>query len=314
MASKRKEIESILSKGTSEAARLHVYIHHYMSLLYKRYLNQKQKIMNMGMKNVSKEMIQMPIALSLKSWSKPSTLIVILWQCDGATDLIGDFVVKSAMGRGVHGMIVHPSLISINREWKMPFFLTLQSVQTLSDPKVIDRIKKKLFGAIVITRKIILEGGLVVDDGSGSGSGSGVAVGANDASLTVFERTNHYDYNHTGYTDFAPSSECSVCKCQDCKAKHDRVCTDWSTIEAYQDKMGNPFDVEYVEGIAQQSIGSLNCGIFVATSIEYLSDELQVPNDELDAGLHRKKYSTLLWIYGEAKAQKPYASNIKDPR
>ncbi|KAF3671057.1 hypothetical protein FXO38_06776 [Capsicum annuum] len=105
MASKRKEIESSLSKGTSEAARLHVYIHHYMSLLYKRYLNQKQKIMNMGMKNVSKEMIQMLIALPLKSWSKPSTLIVILWQCNGATDLIGDFVVKSAMSRGVHGMV-----------------------------------------------------------------------------------------------------------------------------------------------------------------------------------------------------------------
>ncbi|PHU09227.1 hypothetical protein BC332_21087 [Capsicum chinense] len=185
MASNRKEIESNLSKGTSEAARLHVYIHHYMSLLYKRYLNQKQKIMNMGMKNVSKEMIQMLIALPLKSWSKPSTLIVILWQCNGATDLIGDFVVKSAMGRGVH---------------------------------------------------------------------------------------------------------------------------------AYQDKMGNPFDVEYVEGIAQQSIGSLNCGIFVATYIEYLSDGSQVPNDGLDARLHRKKYSTLLWIYGEAKAQKPYASNIKDLR
>ncbi|PHT71992.1 hypothetical protein T459_22777 [Capsicum annuum] len=36
-----------------------------------------------------------------------------------------------------------------------------------------------------------------------------------------------------------------------------KVHTDWSTIEAYQDKMGNPFDVQYVEGIAQQTIGSL---------------------------------------------------------
>ncbi|PHU02847.1 hypothetical protein BC332_28098 [Capsicum chinense] len=36
-----------------------------------------------------------------------------------------------------------------------------------------------------------------------------------------------------------------------------KVRTDWSTIEAYRDKMGNPFDVEYVEGIAQQPIGSL---------------------------------------------------------
>ncbi|PHT47576.1 hypothetical protein CQW23_11784 [Capsicum baccatum] len=36
-----------------------------------------------------------------------------------------------------------------------------------------------------------------------------------------------------------------------------KVHTDWSTIEAYRDKMANPFDVQYVEGIAQQTIGSL---------------------------------------------------------
>ena len=36
-----------------------------------------------------------------------------------------------------------------------------------------------------------------------------------------------------------------------------KVCTDWSMIEAYQDKIANPFDVQYVDGIAQQTIGSL---------------------------------------------------------
>ncbi|PHU08792.1 hypothetical protein BC332_20652 [Capsicum chinense] len=30
-----------------------------------------------------------------------------------------------------------------------------------------------------------------------------------------------------------------------------KFCTDWSTIEPYRDKMANPFDVQYVEGIAQ---------------------------------------------------------------
>ncbi|PHT51688.1 hypothetical protein CQW23_06150 [Capsicum baccatum] len=30
-----------------------------------------------------------------------------------------------------------------------------------------------------------------------------------------------------------------------------KICTDWSTIEAYRDKMANPFDVQYVDGIAQ---------------------------------------------------------------
>ncbi|PHT94707.1 hypothetical protein T459_02589 [Capsicum annuum] len=93
-----------------------------------------------------------------------------------------------------------------------------------------------------------------------------------------------------------------------------KVRTDWSTIEAYRDEIDNPFDVQYVDGIAQQTIGSLDCGPFVAAYAEYLSDELQVPNNGLDAGLLRKRYVALLWKYGEAKAQKPYATNVKDPR
>ncbi|PHU25676.1 hypothetical protein BC332_04008 [Capsicum chinense] len=92
------------------------------------------------------------------------------------------------------------------------------------------------------------------------------------------------------------------------------VRTNWSTIEAYRDKMANPFDVQYVDGIGQQIIGSLDYGPFVAAYAEYLSDELQVPNDGLDAGLLRKRYAAILWKYGEAKAQKPYATDIKDPR
>ncbi|KAM3322699.1 hypothetical protein P3S67_003850 [Capsicum chacoense] len=48
------------------------------------------------------------------------------------------------------------------------------------------------------------------------------AVGANDAHLTVF-KTNYYEYDHIGYTDFASPSECSACKCQDYRAKHDVV-------------------------------------------------------------------------------------------
>ncbi|PHU00519.1 hypothetical protein BC332_30306 [Capsicum chinense] len=93
-----------------------------------------------------------------------------------------------------------------------------------------------------------------------------------------------------------------------------KVCTDWSTIEAYRDKMANPFDVQYVEGISQQTIGSLDCGPFVTVYVEYLSDGLQVPNDGLDAGLLQKRYAALLGKYGEVKAQKPYATDVKDPR
>ncbi|PHU02455.1 hypothetical protein BC332_27706 [Capsicum chinense] len=42
--------------------------------------------------------------------------------------------------------------------------------------------------------------------------------------------------------------------------------------------------------------------------------ELQAPNDGLDAGLLCKIYAYILWKYGEAKAQKPYATDVKDPR
>ncbi|PHU20549.1 hypothetical protein BC332_11700 [Capsicum chinense] len=90
--------------------------------------------------------------------------------------------------------------------------------------------------------------------------------------------------------------------------------TDWSTIEAYRDKIGNPFDIQYVEGISQQTIGSLNCGLFVAAYAEYLIEGLQVPNDGLDVRLLCKRYISLLFNYIEAKAQKLYASYIKDPR
>ncbi|KAF3657460.1 putative protein EIN4-like [Capsicum annuum] len=93
-----------------------------------------------------------------------------------------------------------------------------------------------------------------------------------------------------------------------------KVRTDWSMIEAYWDKMANLFDVQYVDGIAHQTIGSLDCGPFISAYAEYLSDGLQVPNDGLNAGLLRKRYAALLWKHREAKAQKPYAIDVKDPR
>ncbi|KAF3651759.1 hypothetical protein FXO38_16442 [Capsicum annuum] len=121
---------------------------------------------------------------------------------------------------------VHPSLVPTNQELKIPFFLTLRSVQTLSDPKVIDRINMELFGATTIIRKIILEGRLVaVDSRNGNGvvgGGSGAAVGSNYAPLTVF-KTNHYEYDHTGYTNFTSPSKCSAYKCQESFLSRDRL-------------------------------------------------------------------------------------------
>ncbi|PHT33033.1 hypothetical protein CQW23_29370 [Capsicum baccatum] len=91
-----------------------------------------------------------------------------------------------------------------------------------------------------------------------------------------------------------------------------KIRTDWSTIKAYRDKMANPFAVQYIDGITQQTIGSLDCGPFVAAYAEYLSDGLQVPNDVLDVRLLRKRYAALLWKYREAKAQKSYTTDVKD--
>ncbi|PHT54948.1 hypothetical protein CQW23_03434 [Capsicum baccatum] len=95
---------------------------------------------------------------------------------------------------------------------------------------------------------------------------------------------------------------------------YQKVRADWSMIEEYWDKMGNLFDVQYFEGISQQTIGSLDCNFFVAAYAEYLSDGLQVPNNGLDEELLRKIYAALLWKYREAKAQKSYTIDIKDPR
>ncbi|PHU05410.1 hypothetical protein BC332_26232 [Capsicum chinense] len=43
-----------------------------------------------------------------------------------------------------------------------------------------------------------------------------------------------------------------------------KVHTDWSTIEVYRDKMANPFNVKYVDRISQQTIGILDCSSFVS--------------------------------------------------
>ncbi|KAF3653380.1 hypothetical protein FXO37_17001 [Capsicum annuum] len=68
---------------------------------------------------------------------------------------------------------------------------------------------------------------------------------------------------------------------------------------------------DYSEWIAH---ADRDYGPFVAAYVEYLSDGLQVPNDVLDAGLLPKRYAALLWKYEEAKAQKLYATDVKDPR
>ncbi|PHT90850.1 hypothetical protein T459_05963 [Capsicum annuum] len=74
-----------------------------------------------------------------------------------------------------------------------------------------------------------------------------------------------------------------------------------------------PFDVEYVEDIAQQVSGSLDCGVFMTGYEEFLSDQMQIPSSNLDAEYLRKRYATLLWNYEVKKAKKIYSSDHDDP-
>ncbi|PHT38174.1 hypothetical protein CQW23_21747 [Capsicum baccatum] len=64
--------------------------------------------------------------------------------------------------------------------------------------------------------------------------------------------------------------------------------------------MANTFDVQYIDRIAQQIIVSLDCGPFVVSYTEYLSDGLQVPNDRLNIELLRKRYAA---FYGNMEIQ-----------
>ncbi|PHU17297.1 hypothetical protein BC332_12992 [Capsicum chinense] len=62
--------------------------------------------------------------------------------------------------------------------------------------------------------------------------------------------------------------------------KKDR--TDWSLLDAYKEKSDHhAFDVHIVDGIVQQSSGTLDCGLFVTAYAEFLSDRHQIPSQSL---------------------------------
>ncbi|PHU23030.1 hypothetical protein BC332_08137 [Capsicum chinense] len=271
MVLKRTKTESSPSKGTSEAARLHPPLYE----LALQVLSQSgAEYDEHGEKEYFKRDDADANSPSTEELVKAFSIdrYPVRMQCDDATDLMGDFVVKSAMGKSFDAfrkILLEQKLDAYFRDSCFGKYLDLLGdnnarfqmkmiyellkrrfmyenkdkmdeiwinycgmlvcfgwkefaiVTGLKYPKVIDKIKIELFGATTITRKIILKGGLVVIDGA-VGGGSGAAVEANDAPFIIF-KANHYEYDHTGYTDFAFPSECSVCKCQDCRAKHDVV-------------------------------------------------------------------------------------------
>ncbi|KAH0737467.1 hypothetical protein KY290_036172 [Solanum tuberosum] len=126
-----------------------------------------------------------------------------------------------------HDIIVHPWLVPTEQELLMPFFLTLEIIDTKSDPTV-DLIKKELAGATTIRREAHIVSGDaddvaldvdvdvnidvdIGDTGAKSGGEHVDDVGGIYGGFTPFS-------GHT--TSFAPSSSsCSACKCEECKNK-----------------------------------------------------------------------------------------------
>ncbi|PHU14084.1 hypothetical protein BC332_15289, partial [Capsicum chinense] len=93
-----------------------------------------------------------------------------------------------------------------------------------------------------------------------------------------------------------------------------KECTEWLFIDAYKEKMyQHAFNVHIIDGIAQQSSGTLDCGLFVAAYTEFLNDRHQIPSSEFDLKKNRTRYASLLWDYGVNKACTGYDSDNQDP-
>ena len=98
MAPKRKEIESSPSKGTSEAARLHPPLY---ELALQALSQSGAEYDEHGEEEYFKRDDPNANSPSTKELVKTFSIdrYPVRMQCDGATDLTGDFVVKSAMGK-----------------------------------------------------------------------------------------------------------------------------------------------------------------------------------------------------------------------
>ncbi|KAF3636355.1 hypothetical protein FXO38_24234 [Capsicum annuum] len=98
MASKRKETESSPSKGTSEEARLHPLLYELaLQALYQSGIEDNKH----GEEEYFKNDNPNANSLSAKELVKTFNIYVypVRMQCNGATDLMGDFVVNSTMGK-----------------------------------------------------------------------------------------------------------------------------------------------------------------------------------------------------------------------
>ncbi|XP_060216863.1 uncharacterized protein LOC132644290 [Lycium barbarum] len=84
---------------------------------------------------------------------------------------------------------------------------------------------------------------------------------------------------------------------------------------AYADKgQIDILEVVYVDNLPHQTVGSTDCGVFVAAYAEYLTSGERIP-DVIDAHMQRMRYSALLWDYAEGKvADNAESDNEVPPR
>ncbi|KAG5611445.1 hypothetical protein H5410_022726 [Solanum commersonii] len=97
--------------------------------------------------------------------------------------------------------------------------------------------------------------------------------------------------------------------------------TNWLELDAYKDKQTgtllephHPFNVEHAQGIMQQECDSLDCGLYVDTFAEFLSDQLTIPSDTdgyLSSYLH-DRYAALLWRYGSDKVKGQFTTPTEE--
>ncbi|PHT37610.1 hypothetical protein CQW23_21183 [Capsicum baccatum] len=313
MAPKIKEIESSPSKGTSAEAQPHLPLYE----LALQALSQSGAEDNKHEEEESfKEMIQMLIVLPSKSWSKPSVLIIILESCFGKyLDLPEDNNARFQM-KMIYDLLKRSECSSCKcQDYKAKYDEVINAINALNAS-----IKEMSSKRGVIPSKRILYSDTPLEikaakrkrkDTSKASSIIKKIKIATPLSLSCIDvqRARATEEKHElKKVDVTATVE-----------EHNITVDNPSTASKDEEKvkpnkMANPFDVQYVDGIAQQTISILDCGPFFAAYAEYLSDGLQVPNDGLDAGLLHKRYATFLWKYGEAKAQKPHATDVKDPR
>ncbi|KAF3614173.1 putative dnaJ -like protein subfamily B member 4-like [Capsicum annuum] len=292
------ETESSPSKGTSETARLHL-----PELSLQVLSQQGAEYDEYGKEEYFKRDDADANSPSIEELVKVFNIdhYPMRIQCDGAADLMGDFVVKSAMGKYFN------VFRKILREQKLDAYSGTGHQQN----------KNGIVWSNNHYKKIILEGGLAVVDGA-IGGGSGVVV---NALLTVF-KANHYEYDHTGYTNFASPSKCFACKYQDCRAKHDVV------INAI-----NALTASVKELTSKRGLISSKRILFSSVPLEIRAKRRRRVIFRALSSIQKSEITTPLSVccteqrtmskgeqhemkkkYGEQKAQKLYASNNKDPR